>query len=522
MQKIQKLISLFIISLLSIPYIALAQVTEDQTDSQEEPAEQTLQAIIKSPDTVDVNRSVILDASTSIIPSDSESILYKWDFGDGNQEEGIEATHFFKAPGSYTITLSLTTSSASSESKKDIFVSDKAITLISDYSQASDKRIEGLQNFSQQNGVYMNVIQDTESTSEFISEEILAKKILESSEEISKSDQIIIWTQGNTGLNALSRVQQQISDTEKIDFSQKPLLVIKENTKEFGQYQRTFQTLKPNKIIIANEAGLFPVIESTSTEDIINRFETGGYDYVIYDETTGKIGIFNFMSYFVNFLIEKGIPDNTIVLILLLPVIATVIAFMKQIIGISTFGVYTPTILTLTFWMLGLKFAVITFILLLAFGAITRQILKKFRILYIPKMAIVLTIVALTLFAILTITVSLNLFDVKFISLTIFPLLIMSTLTEKFVSIQSEKGLYGAILIMAKTIIISTVALFIIGGDIDLIIVQFKWDFLRNFMLTYPESILAILVINFFLGKWTGLRLLEYVRFREVFRHVEE
>jgi hypothetical protein len=47
------------------------------------------------------------------------------------------------------------------------------------------------------------------------------------------------------------------------------------------------------------------------------------------------------MSYFVNVLINNGIPDNTIALLLLLPVIATVVAFMRQVIGITTFGIYT-------------------------------------------------------------------------------------------------------------------------------------------------------------------------------------
>ena len=32
----------------------------------------------------------------------------------------------------------------------------------------------------------------------------------------------------------------------------------------------------------------------------------------------------------------------------------------------------------------------------------------------------------------------------------------------------------------------------------------------------------TIIVVNIALGRWTGLRLVEYVRFREVFRHLQE
>ena len=228
------------------------------------------------------------------------------------------------------------------------------------------------------------------------------------------------------------------------------------------------------------------------------------------------------MSYFVNYLIDHGIPDNTIILILLLPVIATVIAFMRQVIGVLTFGMYTPTILTLTFWLLGLKFGLLTFIVLFGIGTLTRSILKRFRILYIPKMAIIITVVSLSIFAILTISIALELFDAKFFSLTIFPLLIMSTLTEKFVSIQNDKGFKAAFIVMVKTLLVSVIALFLIGGEIDLLLFKAKWEFIRNLMLSYPETIFLILFINFFLGRWTGLRLLEYIRFREVFRHAEE
>jgi hypothetical protein len=40
--------------------------------------------------------------------------------------------------------------------------------------------------------------------------------------------------------------------------------------------------------------------------------------------------------------------------------------------------------------------------------------------------------------------------------------------------------------------------------------------------LAYPEIVLLAIVVNFGLGRWTGLRVVEYFRFREVFRHLQE
>jgi hypothetical protein len=41
-------------------------------------------------------------------------------------------------------------------------------------------------------------------------------------------------------------------------------------------------------------------------------------------------------------------------------------------------------------------------------------------------------------------------------------------------------------------------------------------------MLGHPELIFVFLLINIILGRWTGLRLFEYIRFREVLKHAKE
>jgi hypothetical protein len=101
-------------------------------------------------------------------------------------------------------------------------------------------------------------------------------------------------------------------------------------------------------------------------------------------------------------------------------------------------------------------------------------------------------------------------------------MVILSTLVEKFVSIKTEKGLLTAVILMLETIVVSIFAYFIVGGEINLGFATIQLDTIRNLILNYPESTLLLLVLNFLLGKWSGLRLLEYIRFREVIRHLEE
>jgi len=40
--------------------------------------------------------------------------------------------------------------------------------------------------------------------------------------------------------------------------------------------------------------------------------------------------------------------------------------------------------------------------------------------------------------------------------------------------------------------------------------------FLQSMILTFPELLLVVIALNLWLGKWVGMRLLEFVRFRHV------
>ncbi|MEK7085619.1 MAG: 7TM domain-containing protein, partial [Patescibacteria group bacterium] len=149
-------------------------------------------------------------------------------------------------------------------------------------------------------------------------------------------------------------------------------------------------------------------------------------------------------------------------------------------------------------------------------------LLKRGRMLFIPKMAIMLTVVAFTLLLILISGIYLGLFNAQFLSIAIFPMLILSTLVEKFISAKTESDFSSATVIMGETLLVAVIAYFIAGGEIDLGIVSFKFEFVKTMMLTYPEIIFLLLIIDIFLGRWSGLRVLERIRFREILRHIEE
>jgi hypothetical protein len=139
-----------------------------------------------------------------------------------------------------------------------------------------------------------------------------------------------------------------------------------------------------------------------------------------------------------------------------------------------------------------------------------RVILSKFRLLYIPKVAITLTGSSLIILLVMAAGTYYQIADIT--TLAIFPMLIMTTISEKFVQLQTGKGIKSAVFSIVATLLIAVISCFIVTRDL-----------VQAFTLSYPGWIfLAAIILNVFLGKYTGLRLTEYFRFREIFRHMEE
>ena len=212
------------------------------------------------------------------------------------------------------------------------------------------------------------------------------------------------------------------------------------------------------------------------------------------------------VSSIIQFFIQEGVPFETVILILMLPIIATFIAFLRQVVGIKAFGIYTPLIITFAFLATnGLKYGIAIFLAVILAGMIMRFVLRPFRLLYLPRVAIMLTVVALSILIMLTLGG--NLKRTGLAAVSIFPILIMITLVEKFVAVQIEKGNKTAVILALETLLISIVGFYIAS-----------WPSLVNLLSVKPWIVLFAFPVNLFLGKWTGLRLSEYFRFKEILK----
>jgi len=197
--------------------------------------------------------------------------------------------------------------------------------------------------------------------------------------------------------------------------------------------------------------------------------------------------------------ISGGVPAGTITLLLLLPFVAFVIAFFRNIIGIRGFGIFLPAALSVAFVATGPVVGIGLFLVIVAVSTVVRMLLRKFKVKlqYLPRMAFILwAVVVAVLFGLLLMPA-----DVP-----VFAILIMVLLAEDFIRVQLGKSVKTALNLTAETLILSLISFFFL-----------TLKPLQTYALGNPEiALIATGFADLLLARYSGLRLMEFIRFRKL------
>jgi len=222
-----------------------------------------------------------------------------------------------------------------------------------------------------------------------------------------------------------------------------------------------------------------------------------------------KPGIFNFFAYWVQKAISLGIPANTIVLIFLIPVIATLIAFVRVVIGLPSLEMLVPIVLSFALVAVGITAGLIILSAVILASFVSRTLLRKVPIMYFPKRSLSHLFLAIFVFAALTIAIILDFETIR--ELSIFPILILTLLGDSVVSVQLRKSVRETLLITSVTLGLALVG-YALATSVTV----------RDLVILWPELILLTVPVNFMLGRYFGLRLSEVFRFRTLESYASE
>jgi len=214
----------------------------------------------------------------------------------------------------------------------------------------------------------------------------------------------------------------------------------------------------------------------------------------------------NPVKYAIRNAIEVGVPTNTIVLLLLLPIVAFIIAASRHLIGLRGFGIFLPAALSVVFVATGPVVGIGLFLGIVLLSVATRFSLNKLqlRLQYLPRMAFILWVVAVGVLGILFAAPVIRRPEIT--SVSIFPVLILVLLAEDFTRVQIGKSIKIALNLTVETLILALISYFFL-----------TLKPLQNYALLNPEiTLIAVAIADVFLGRFIGLRLLEYFRFRKL------
>ncbi|MBP9702521.1 hypothetical protein KBD69_02440 [Candidatus Woesebacteria bacterium] len=231
---------------------------------------------------------------------------------------------------------------------------------------------------------------------------------------------------------------------------------------------------------------------------------------LIDENPAGELAWHNFLRYFIERAVKQGVPANTLVLIILFPLAVTLVAASRHLIGIRGTGILTPALLAVAFLATGVWAGFILFVLILAVTILSRSLLKNFRLQYLPRVALLLWFVSAGVLSVMFVAGEWGYNNLT--SIGIFPILILMLLAETFIDLQSGRSSNEA-----RTLIVQTVGLAIITSLI------LGWELVQRAVILWPEMIfLGLAITDIFMGKYTGLRLSEYLLFGRVVKDDEE
>ena len=188
--------------------------------------------------------------------------------------------------------------------------------------------------------------------------------------------------------------------------------------------------------------------------------------------------------------------------ILLMPLGALLTSIFRTVIGVRTFGTFTPTLLALAFVYNDWRAGLVVFFAVLVLGLTSRAALDRLKLLLVPRLSVMLTLVVLTM------VFGISLLDylhwTTSTEAVLLPMVILTMTVERYYLTTEEDGPKFAVQLLAGTLLLAFLCYLVL-----------RWDAVGRWLLEYPELHFFTIALLILLGRYTGYRLTELWRFRE-------
>ena len=201
-----------------------------------------------------------------------------------------------------------------------------------------------------------------------------------------------------------------------------------------------------------------------------------------------------------------GLPLQTQLLfrtLLTIPLGVLLLVILRNVVGFKTFGTFMPVLIALAFRQTGLAGGLVFFSIVLAIGLSVRFYLERLKLLLVPRLASLLIVVVLAIAALTVVSHRLGI-GVG-LSIGLFPIVILTMTIERMTIAWEERGPAEALQQALGSLVVATVCFLLV-----------RHEQVQHVFFVFPEILLIVLSVTLLLGRYTGYRLLELRRFREL------
>lgn len=193
--------------------------------------------------------------------------------------------------------------------------------------------------------------------------------------------------------------------------------------------------------------------------------------------------------------------QQTYQILLTIPVGAFIILLLRNFVGLITFGTFMPVLIALAFRETHIIWGIVLFTTIVFFGLLVRFYLDHLRLLLVPRLAVILTVVILLMILISIFSVHLG-FE-NGLSVALFPMVILTMTIERMCIAWDERGPLEAIKSGAGSLLAAIIA----------------YEVMRNTEIEYlffafPEFLFILIAFILLVGQYRGYRLFELLRFK--------
>ena len=187
-------------------------------------------------------------------------------------------------------------------------------------------------------------------------------------------------------------------------------------------------------------------------------------------------------------------------MLLLLPLGALIVAFMRIIVGIRTSGTFMPVLIAIAFVQTTLIPGLIAFLSVVAIGLLLRGYLSSLNLLLVSRIS---ALIILVIF--ITAGLSIVGYQMGFntgMTITFFPMVILAWTIERMSILWEEEGAREVMIQGSGSLIVAILAFLAMDAPLS-----------RHLTFNFPELHLVVLGLILLMGQYTGYKLSELRRF---------